>query len=90
LKQLTLHVDGHPSSWLSTDHLVNQIGKIFDLFPALIHFTLFCEPAEAFQNKIYNLSQLATKWYVKLFFSRPNTKSSLKYRHKPNLLDIWL
>jgi hypothetical protein len=83
-------VDGHPSSWLSVHHLVDEIGKILDRFPALIHFTLYCEHAAAFQNNIYNLSELAPQWYVKSLLTRPTMKSSLIYRHKPHSLDIWL
>ncbi|CAF3520057.1 unnamed protein product [Rotaria sp. Silwood1] len=45
LKQFTLNVDEHSSSWLIIDHLVDQIGKILDHFSALIHFTLYYEHA---------------------------------------------
>jgi hypothetical protein len=90
LKQLTLYVDGHPSQWLSAHHLVDEIGKIMDRLPALIHFTLYCVPNPAFEERIYNLSELAPEWYVRSLLSRPTMNGQLNYRHKPNSLDIWL
>jgi hypothetical protein len=90
LKQLTLNIDGHPDSWLSTRHLVRWIGKVFKRFPALIHFTLYCQHKEALQDSLNNLSRLASEWYVISSLSRPRWNSSLNYRHKPHSLDIWL
>ncbi len=90
LKQLTLNVDGHPSSWVSTRHLVRWISKVLKRFPALIHFSLYCEKNEAFQDSIYSLSELADKWYAISSATQPNWNMSLTYRHKPHSLDIWL
>ncbi len=56
LKQLTLNVDGHPNSWLSTRHLVRWIKKVFKRFPTLIHFTLYCQHEKFLQDYPNNLS----------------------------------
>ncbi|CAF1552591.1 unnamed protein product, partial [Rotaria sordida] len=90
LKQLTLNVDGHPSSWLTIDHLLVHIGKILDRFPALIHFTLYCQHDTESQDNTYNLSKLAPEWYARLLLSRPHLIDSLEYRYKTYSLDIWL
>ncbi|CAF4182209.1 unnamed protein product, partial [Rotaria sordida] len=58
LKQLTLNIDGHPSFWLSMYRLIRGTGKIFDRFPAFIHFTLYYPYAAALRNSIYNLSKM--------------------------------
>jgi hypothetical protein len=89
LKKLTINVIGHPSLWLSTRHLVRWIDKVFKRFPALIHFTLFCQHAEAFKGT-YSLSELAPEWYAISSLTQRNWNSSLNYRHKPHSLDIWL
>ncbi|CAF1317043.1 unnamed protein product [Rotaria sp. Silwood1] len=90
LKQFTLNVDEHSSSWLIIDHLVDQIGKILDHFSALIHFTLNYEHAAISQDSMYSLSKLAPEWYIRSLFLRPDLIASLEYRHKPHSLDIWL
>ncbi|CAF4803890.1 unnamed protein product [Rotaria sp. Silwood1] len=90
LKQLTLNVDGHPSSWLTIDHLLIHIGKILDRFPALIHFTLYCQHDTESQDNSYNLSKLAPEWYARLLLSRSHLIDSLEYRYKTYSLDIWL
>jgi hypothetical protein len=90
LKQLRLDFCDHPSSWFTIDHFVEQIEKIFNCFPALIHLTLTCTHGELFFNKPYNLSELAQESYIKLLLSRSNINSRLSYRNKSNSFDIWL
>ncbi|CAF4986031.1 unnamed protein product [Rotaria sp. Silwood1] len=89
LKQLTLNIDGHPDSWLSTRHLIRWLGKIFKRFSKLIHFTLYCQHEKFLQDSSNNLSHLAPEWYIMSSLSRPRWISSLNYRHKPHSLDIW-
>jgi len=90
LKQLTFNVDAQPSSWLTVRHLVRGIGKMLDRFPELIHFNLQCQHTSAFQQRKYNLSELAPKWSVFSSLRRPWMQRSYEYRHKPHMLQIWL
>ncbi|CAF2975513.1 unnamed protein product [Rotaria sp. Silwood2] len=90
LKELTLNIDGPPSSWLTVDHLFVHIEKILDRFPALIHFTLNCQHDTRSQNDTYNLLKLAPLWHQRLLNSRPYLINSLEYRYKTYLLEIWL
>jgi hypothetical protein len=91
LKQLTFKVDAHPSSWLTVRHLVRGIGKMLDRFPKLIRFNLHCQYTAAFQEKKYNLSELAPAWSVFSYLRRPSRmRNSYVYRHKPHKLEIWL
>ncbi|CAF0818760.1 unnamed protein product [Adineta steineri] len=90
LKELILKVNGHPSTWLSTKHLVRWIAKLFKRFPVLIHFTLNCQPSEAYEHNEYSLSKLAPKWFGVSLLSRRIRPGQIEYRHKPHSLDIWL
>ncbi|CAF4987161.1 unnamed protein product [Rotaria sp. Silwood1] len=90
LQQLILDIDAHLDSWLSTRHLVRWLGKIFKRFPSLIRLTLSCKDEEACRNSEENLSTLAPEWYVYSLLSGKKWMCSLKYRHKPNLIEIWL
>ncbi len=90
LKQLTFNVDAQPSSWLTVRHLVRGIGKMLDRFPKLIRFNLHCQYSSAFQQRKYNLSELALKWSVFSSLRRPWMQRSYEYRHKPHMLEIWL
>ncbi|CAF3253539.1 unnamed protein product [Rotaria socialis] len=90
LKQLILNIDAHPDSWLSTRHLVLSFEKIFKRFPSLTHLTLNCKATEACRNSVQNLSTLASEWYVVSLLSRKMPMSSVEYRHKPHLIEIWL
>ncbi len=90
LKQLILDFSEHPSSWFAIDHFVEQIEKILNRFPALIHLTLHCAHGELFFNKPYNLSELAQESYIRLLLSRSNMNGRLSYRNKSNSFDIWL
>ncbi|CAF4235649.1 unnamed protein product, partial [Adineta steineri] len=87
---LILKVNGHPSTWLSTKHLVRWIAKLFKRFPVLIHFTLNCQPSEAYEDNEYSLSKLAPKWFGVSLLSRRIRPGQIEYRHKPHSLDIWL
>jgi hypothetical protein len=87
LKELTLNIDGHPSTWLSTEHLVRWIAKLFKRFPLLIHFTLYCPSIEGSE---YSLSKLAPEWYVMSLLGQRIRTGRIEYRHKPHSLDIWL
>ena len=88
LQQLTLNIDAHPDSWLSTRHLVLSFEKIFKRFPSLTHLTLNCKDTEACRNSVQNLSTLASEWYVVSLLSRKMPMSSVEYRHKPHLIEI--
>jgi hypothetical protein len=90
LKQLTFKVDAHPSSWLTVRHLIHGIGKMLDRFPELIRFNLHCQYASAFEERKYNLSELAPEWSVLSSFQRPWMQRSYEYRRKPHMLEIWL
>jgi hypothetical protein len=90
LKELTLNIDGHPSTWLSTQHLVRWIAKLFKRFPLLIHFTVGCDPADAYEDSEYSLSKLAPEWYVMSLLGQRIRRDPIEYRHKPHSLDIWL
>ncbi|CAF3143271.1 unnamed protein product [Rotaria sp. Silwood2] len=90
LKQLRLDFGEHPSSWFPIDHFVEEIEKILNRFPALIHLTLHCTHGELFFNKLYNLSELAQESYIRLLLSRSNMNGRLSYRNKSNSFDIWL
>ncbi|UJR11811.1 hypothetical protein I4U23_015991 [Adineta vaga] len=90
LKQLTFKVDAHPRSWLTVRHLVRGIGKMFDRFPKLNRFNLHCPECSAFQERKYNLSELAPQWSVLSSLRRPWIVRSYEYRHKPHILEIWL
>ncbi len=90
LKQLKLDFCEHPSSWFTIDHFVEQIQKISNRFPALIHLTLHCSHGVLFSNKPYNLSELAQESYIRLLLSRSNMNRRLTYRNTSNSFDIWL
>ncbi len=90
LKQLTFNVDAHPSSWLTVRHLVRGIGKMLDRFPKLIRFNLHCQYTSAFEERRYNLSELAPRWSVLSSLRQSWMQRSYEYRHKPHMLEIWL
>ncbi|UJR16999.1 hypothetical protein I4U23_003897 [Adineta vaga] len=90
LKELTLNIDGHPSSWLSIEHLIRWINKLFKRFPFLIHFTLYCRSAIEYDDPDYDLSNFASKWYFSSLINQRLRTGQIQYRHKANSIDIWL
>jgi hypothetical protein len=91
LKSLTFDVDAHPCTWLTVQHLIRGTTLMFNCFPKLIHFSLNCQPYDAFKETIYDFSNLASEWYVKWTMSKSSRMfRTLTYRHRPNSLDIWL
>ena len=90
LKQLRLGFSEHPSLWFTIDHFVEQIEKILNRFPSLIHLTLHCAHGELSSNKLYNLSELAQASYIRLLLSRSNMSGRLTYRNNARSFAIWL
>ncbi|CAF3746272.1 unnamed protein product [Rotaria sp. Silwood1] len=84
LKKLTIFVDADPASWLTLDHFQSGLRLVFNRFPKLIHFTLFCCRIELFKNTIYDLTALASEWYKGM-----NCPRSWSWRSKPHIFDIW-
>ena len=92
LKSLTFEVGEHPRSWLNTHHLIRGTQLVFNRFPSLIHFTLNGYPYDAYKGTIYDLSELAPKWYAqwRMSQSKQGTFRELSYRRRPNSLEVWL
>ncbi|UJR38668.1 hypothetical protein I4U23_031334 [Adineta vaga] len=85
LKKLTIFVDADPSPWFTINHFQKGLQLVFDRFPSLIHFTLYCSRSERFNNTLYDLNQLLSEWY-----SGMNYGKSWSWRSKSNSFDLWL
>jgi hypothetical protein len=90
LKELTLNIDGHPSAWLSMEHLVQWISQLAKRFPALIHFTLYCQPIELYERDKYSLTRLVAQRSLTCLLGGRIRTGPIEYRSKPHSLDIWL
>ena len=92
LKTLTFYVGAHPRSWLNTRRLMRGTQLLFNRFPSLIHFTLNCDPHDAYKGTMYDFSILAPQWHVHWTVSQlaRDILRTLSYRHRPNSLEVWL
>ncbi|CAF1320101.1 unnamed protein product [Adineta steineri] len=85
LKKLTIFVDAKPASWLTIEHFQKGLQVVFNRFPSLIHFTLYCCQIEQFTDTIYNLNELLSDWYSGVKCGR-----SWSWRSQSNSFDLWL
>ncbi|CAF4064315.1 unnamed protein product [Adineta steineri] len=85
LKKLTIFVDAKPASWLTIEHFQKGLQLVFNRFPSLIHFTLYCCQIEQFTDTIYNLNELLSDWS-----SGVNCGGSWSWRSQSNSFDLWL
>ncbi|CAF3473579.1 unnamed protein product [Rotaria socialis] len=85
LKKLTIIADAAPALWLTLEHFQNGLRLVFNRFPALIHFTLYCCRVELSRSSVHNWTELASEWYQGIVCPCP-----WSCRVNRDSFDLWL